>query len=74
MEPSSRAKRFSTISGSGSPYFSFARAHVIELSCSSAPSMNGGKTPSGIGRISSIISAILFGFVTTTSYAFSLPR
>ena len=46
----------------------------ISRSSSSAPSILGGKVSSGIGFIFSILSAIRFVFVITTSLAFSAPR
>ena len=50
MELSSLSSLAFTISGRGSSYLSLALCQVIEVSCSSAPSMKGGKLPGGIGR------------------------
>ena len=60
-----------TISGSGSPYSSFALFSQVSFISSSAPGITGGHFSFDIGQTSSHISAILFGFVTTNSYAFS---
>ena len=67
MEFSSLFRRSSTILGRGSPYFFLARSQVMEMSCSWAPSMKGGKLPMGTGRTCSILSAMRLGFFTTTS-------
>ena len=42
-------------------------AHLAPRSSTSDPAISGGNVPSGIGFIFSIISAILFVLVTTTS-------
>ena len=63
-----------TISGNVSPYSSCAFLYAIFLISSSHPGICGGHFSGDIGSILSHISATLFVFVTTTSYAFSLPK
>ena len=63
-----------TKSGSGSPYSSCALLYAIFFIVCSHPSICGGHFSGDIGLIFSHKSAILFVFVTTTSYAFSSPK
>ena len=56
-----------TISGSGSPYNSFALFSQVSFISSSAPGITGGHFSFEIGHTFSQRSAILFVFVTTTS-------
>ena len=74
IELSSLSRRFWTFSGRGVPYISSALLIESFLIPSTAPSTTGGHFFLGIGRTSPIISAIRFVFVTTTSYALSLPK
>ena len=67
MDSSSISRRSATYSGTGSPYHSFAFAQQMSRSSCSAPGIVGLNVPGGIGVTCSIISAILFVFVTTTS-------
>ena len=74
IDVSSFSSRDDTISGGGSPYSSFARVQQRRCSSSSEPSRFGVYVPFGIGRTSSIMSAIRLVFVITTSRAPSSPR
>ena len=60
--------------GKGSPYISFAFLYVISFKIFSDPGITGVYVPLGIGITFSIISDILFGLVTTISYAVSLSK
>ena len=74
MEFNSLSKLFLTTSGKGSPYIECTFFIVIFLISSSAPSILGGNVSSGIGLITSQLSAIKLGFVITTSLATSSPK
>ena len=74
IDVSSLSNLSSTIWGNCSPYNSCALEYAISLIVVSHPSICGGHFSGEIGFIFSHISAILFVFVTTTSYAFSSPK
>ena len=74
IEFSSLSNLSCTNAGNGSPYNLCALSYAISLIVCSHPSICGGHFSGDIGLIFSHISAILFVFVTTTSYAFSSPK
>ena len=74
IESNSFCNLFATISGRFSPYSSCAFVYAISFIVCSQLSIYGGHFSGEIGLILSHISAILFVFVTTTSYAFSSPK